>query len=187
MPARSSGAGRRSGAVRHRGRASQFSIAAAQDPALRGARRAGLALLTSAPRALEAPAFFWPLVAYARVTLCLGLLARPARQPGRLQAARAVSDRAARLRFARGDARRRRWSRSSSPSAPSARCSASSSTASSTTTSSDDRPQGTLGHYMTYSGLLMLVICARSRASCSSAAAALGALVMPALLVVASP
>ena len=36
--------------------------------------------------------------------------------------------------------------------------SASSSTGCCTTTSSSQRPQGTLGHYMTYSGLLMLVI-----------------------------
>ena len=31
------------------------------------------------------------------------------------------------------------------------------------------RVQGTLGHYMTYSGLIMLVACAAARASCSRA------------------
>src|SRR5262252_9912801 len=46
------------------------------------------------------------------------------------------------------------------------------------------RPQGTLGHYMTYSGLLMLVICAAvARILFGTRERMWPALVMPALLV----
>ena len=66
--------------------------------------------------------------------------------------------------------------------APPARLSASSSTRSSTSMASAP-PSGTLSHWMTYSGTLMLVICAATHGCSMDRRDAGAAFVMPALLV----
>ena len=136
----------------------QFSIAVAQS-LLAIALVCWIALVLVRRERIEVPRFFWPLLALCRSHAAVGgVLAAAARQPGRFQAAGAVPDRAAHLPLrhrARGD--RTILTVIVSVGAASAafgiiqydilhydQL--------------DQRVRGTLGHYMTYSGLLMLVI-----------------------------
>ena len=124
-------------------------------------RCCGSRMLVRNHERIEVPPMFWPLAAYGgRDARRVGLLGRPAGQPGRLEAARAAGHRAARLPAASAD-----------DGALLAvdviitvgAMSATFGIVQYLILNYDHlgrRPQGTLGLYMTYSGLLMLVACA---------------------------
>ena len=164
-------------------RFTQFSIAIGADPAVI-AVICWLGLVVTRPRTDRGADFFYPLLAYAGVDPRLGrLLARPARQPRSTASSSSLFlivpvD----LPFRAGIAARTMLTVIMSAGAASAAIGIFQYGLLHYDQLSQ-RPQGTLGHYMTYSGLLMLVIgAALARLLFDTRERVWAALIMPALI-----